>query len=96
MKLWVDFNDEAGGQIEADLDYALFFNMDDLTPGSQADLFDGAGYECKARVTDYDSSNRVVRLRILPGTWQAHIGQENVWAAPEWSAASTGRVVGVA
>jgi hypothetical protein len=70
MKLWVDFNNiQNDERIEADLDFAEFFQPDALVEGSEAWLFDGTGHECKGSVVAYDPERRLVELRLDWQTW---------------------------
>ena len=98
MRLWVDFNDVAGGRIEADLDYASFFRLDDLQPGGEASLFDDTGYECIAVINSYDAVTRTLDLTLRTETFSSTLARESQqrWGVPSWAAKGTGEgILGV-
>ena len=72
MRLWVDFNEVEDHEfIEADLEFAQFFMEKELQQGKRADLFDGAGHQCQAVVSNVDRDNGLLDLRIDWGTWES-------------------------
>ena len=72
MRLWVDFNEVEDHEIiEADLEFAQFFLVDEIRKGNRADLFDGAGHQCQATILGVDNQNALLTLKIDWSTWES-------------------------